>query len=369
MNKAVGIMDKRNIIITILTVVFVHVFVLFLVLLPGCSSTSGSTDISIKPPPPEVQQPDAVFSADKSLPESPSKPAVKVRRSGERAKRPLPVSTAGALNGKILDLKNWSKKSPRNYDRVCGILVDLNSRRILWQLNPDKQVPIASLTKIMTLLLSYEMLQQPQCAITLDTEIEITPKSRKIPPSGVAFRANEKSFPLNKLMKAAAVKSANDATYLIAQTFGNGSAETFVKYMNMRAKELGMYQTKFYNPHGLPGKNEGTPDNVSSVRDLAILSEAYLTFPELHSWSSATTATFRTKNDLISHNNLLKRGKYHTPGVSGIKTGYTSNAGLCLATVCDREGRRLLAIVTGFNSAADRDTFTKNLLEWGYRQK
>lgn len=364
-------MDKRSIIITVLTVISVHVFVLLLVLLPGCSNTESVTDKSVEPPPPAPQQLDgATVSDSKPRPEPQSEPTPKIRRSSqEKAKRPRSVSAAGAINGKILDLKNWSRKSPRNYDRVCGILIDLNSRKILWQLNPDKQVPIASLTKIMTLLLSYEMLQQPQCAITLDTEIEITPQARKIPPSGVAFRANEKSFPLNRLMKAAAVKSANDATYLIAQTFGNGSADAFVKQMNERARELGMYRTKFYNPHGLPGKNEGKPDNVSSVRDLAILSEAYLTFPELHEWSSSTTATFRTKNDLISHNNLLKKGKYHTPGVSGLKTGYTSNAGLCLSAVCDREGRRLLAIVTGFNSAADRDNFTKNLLEWGYRQK
>lgn len=366
-------MDKRGIIITVLAVVFVHIFVLLLVLLPGCSNTS-TTNESVAPLFPPLQQPpveaDSSVTANTPPPAEPKQETtVAARRFLEKAKRPGSLTSTGAVSGRILDLKNWNKKSPKNYSRVCGILVDLNSRRVLWQLNPDKQVPIASLTKIMTLLLSYEMLHQPQCNITLDSEIEITPQARKIPPSGVAFRPAEKSFPLRKLMAAAAVKSANDATYLIAQTFGNGSADQFVELMNKRARELGMYQTKFYNPHGLPGKNEGKPDNVSSVRDLVILSEAYLTFPELHQWSSSTTATFRTKNDLISHNNLLKKGRFHTPGVSGIKTGYTNNAGLCLAAVCDRNGRRLLAVVTGFNSAADRDRFTKNLLDWGFRQK
>lgn len=357
-------MDKRSIVITVLAVVFVHVFALALVLLPSCSmetsATGTGTSANGKIPASGAQ---GTQDSDTGTTGSPEKKA-----GLSKAGKPGPLSSSAALNGKILHLKNWSQKHPRNYARVCGILVDLNNRRIIWQLNPDKQVPIASLTKLMTLLLAYETLQQPNCDLDLDSEIQITPESRKIPPSGVGFRPAEKSFPLRNLMLAAAVKSANDATYLIAQTFGNGSADRFVAGMNARAHELGMSRTKFYNPHGLPGKLEGKPDNVSSVRDLVRLCEAYLTFPELHQWSSTSVATFRMPNDLSTHNNLLKKGKFHTPGVSGLKTGYTNNAGLCLAAVCDRNGRRLLAVVTGFNSAADRDLFTKALIEWGYKQ-
>lgn len=356
-------MDKRSIFITILTVVFIHIFLLVLVLLPGCNSTEKTVADGNNTGSRERSEPDT---------ESNTPPAATPEEEGRSFTKAPPaasLSSAGAVNGKILDLKVWSQKSPRNYNRVCGILVDLNDRRILWQLNPDKQVPIASLTKLMTLLLAFETTLQPNCALDLDSEIKITPEARKVPPSGVGFRPAEKKFPLRSLMVAAAVKSANDATYLIAQAFGNGSAERFVGGMNARALELGMTRTKFYNPHGLPGKNEGKPDNISTVRDLVRLCEAYLTFPELHQWSSTTVATFRVPNDLSSHNNLLKKGKFHTPGVSGLKTGYTNNAGFCLAAVCDRDGRRLLAIVTGFNSAADRDRFTKNLLEWGFKQK
>lgn len=366
-------MDKRSIIFTVLVVVFVHVFVLLLVLLPGCSNTNAAQGVAgsgTKAPGstgegPAQSLPDEAQQTSAATPSA----APAKKKIFSKAKKPGPLSDTGAVNGRILELKTWNKRSPRNYNRVCGILVDLNSRRILWQLNPDKQVPIASLTKIMTLLLAYETLHQPNCELNLDSEIAITPEARVVPPSGVGFRPSEKSFPLRSLMIAAAVKSANDTTYLIAQTFGNGSADRFVEGMNIRAQELGMSRTKFYNPHGLPGKNEGKPDNTSSVRDLVYLCEAYLTFPELHQWSSTRVASFRVPNDLISHNNLLIKGKFHTKGVSGIKTGYTNNAGLCLAAVCDRNGRRLLAIVTGFNSGADRDSFTKNLLEWGYNQK
>lgn len=358
-------MDKRGITITVLAVVFVHVFLLVLVLLPGCSGTvpdGGQTGGF-----PKKAEP--ASAAKKSSP-TPEVKAKKPERTGlPKAGRPAPLSAKNARSGPILDLKIWNSKQPKNYSRVCGILIDLNSRRILWQLNPEKAVPIASLSKIMALLVSYEALQSDDCLLSLDSEIEITPEARKVPPSGVGFRPEEKAFPLRKLMEAAAVKSANDATLLIAQTFGNGDAEAFVKMMNDRALELGMTKTQFYNPHGLPGRLENKPDNVSSVRDLANLCEAYLTYPQLHKWSSTTAATFRTKNDLVSHNHLLIKGPFHTPGVSGIKTGYTINAGLCLAAVCDRKGRRLLAIVTGFNSAADRDRFTKNLLEWGFEQK
>ncbi len=367
-------MDKRSIIFTVLAVVFIHVFVLLLVLLPGCGKTgeaAGGTaaDSRIKAPESTGEQPQSV--PDKTQETAVSSPSAPVHQKKllSKAKSPGSLSSAGAVNGKILDLKKWSKKSPRNYNRICGILVDLNSRRILWQLNQDKQVPIASLTKIMTLLLAYETLHQPGCDLDLDSAITITPEARKVPPSGVGFRPAEKSFPLRSLMAAAAVKSANDAAYLIAQALGNGSAGRFVEAMNARARELGMNGTRFYNPHGLPGRLEKKPDNVSTARDLVRLCEAYLTFPELHRWSSTTAATFRVPNDLISHNNLLKKSRFRTRGVSGIKTGYTVNAGFCLAAVCDREGRRLLAVVTGFNSAADRDNFTRNLLEWGFKQK
>ncbi|MBO5960008.1 MAG: D-alanyl-D-alanine carboxypeptidase, partial [Lentisphaeria bacterium] len=380
--------DKSGIIVTILAVVFIHVLVLSLALLPGCSSETQTeyrsetvestvsdfsfsnketkiTKTAEKPAVEPVKKASSLFSPAPE-PKALSLPKPKIRVP--LAKQPAPLNANSAVNGRILDLQTWHKKNPRNVSRVCGILIDLNSRKILWQHNAEKAVPIASLTKIMTLMLAYEKLQSPDCQIDLDTEIRITPEARVVPPSGVMFRKEEISFPLRKLMIASAVKSANDATYLIAQTFGNGSADRFVEMMNSRARELGMNRTTYHNPHGLPGKADRKPDNTSSIRDLAILCEAYLQYPELHEWSSMAAATFRVKNDLVNHNRLLRSGKFNTQGVSGIKTGFTLNAGTCLAAYCERNGRRMLAIMTGFNSAADRDTFAKNLLEWGYKK-
>lgn len=377
-------MDKRGIIITILAVVSIHALVLVLALLPGCAGsttrsdaiqteshkesgagTSPAADLFFtgsNTPAPAAAEPQHK-SGPAAAPRAVRTPRVPL------AKQPRPVSSANAVDGRILDLKIWHKKNPRNVNRVCGILVDLNSRKVLWQLNPTKVVPIASLSKIMSLIVAYEILQDPRCPIDLDTEIEITPEARKVPPSGVMFKPDEKSFPLRKLMMSMAVKSANDSTYLIAQTFGNGSADEFVRLMNAKAKKLGMKNTTFHNPHGLPGKEEGKPDNTSTARDLLILCEVYLQYPQLCEWSAKRTADFRGESDLISHNHLLKGGKHHVPGVTGIKTGFTNNAGTCIAVICERDNRRLLAILTGFNSPADRDRFAKSLIEWGYKQK
>lgn len=276
-----------------------------------------------------------------------------------------PLIWQGAVTG---NLKGVPPLAGITKEKSTGILVDLESRRVLWHKESNRPVAIASMTKIMTLMLAYEMIHEKGSAFTLESEIPVTKEARAVPPSGVAFQANEKSFPLEKLMTAAAVKSANDASFLIAQALGGGSADRFVERMNARAQQLGMTGTHFFNPHGLNGKT-GKLDNRSSVRDMVRLCEAFLAYPELSRLTSMRFATFRTKNDLVNHNLLLPGARTQCKGVCGIKTGFTQRAGYCVAALCERDGRRLLAVVTGFSTQRERDEFTRALLEWGFKNR
>lgn len=368
-------MDRRAIFIAASVIVAVHVLLVILLVLPGCNadgskkpSAPQNSSWNIPEPEQEQEETEADGPAEQNISAVRPSPAVVRQVRQEKLYHPQQyraLRTAGAKQGlkSIPGSPALSKQSAKN---VTGILIDLDSRRVLWQHQADKVVPVASLTKLMTLLLAYENTLDPRSGFTLETPVRITREARVVPPSGVAFKPAETSFPLEKLMIASAVRSANDAAYLIAQSMGGGSAENFVRQMNRKAKELGMHDTTFYNPHGLPGKPDRKPDNSSTVKDIARLCEAYIHYPQLREWSGSVTGTFRTKNDLSSHNHLLPGKRTPCKGVCGLKTGFTNNAGFCVAALCKRNGRTLLAVVTGFGARKERDEYVRNLLNWGY---
>lgn len=243
-----------------------------------------------------------------------------------------------------------------------GVLVDANSRKVLWAKGADRAVPIASMTKMMTLLLIEEAIAQGK--LSRDTIIPVTKAAYEIGGSQVWLDPRE-SFPLQELLKAIAIKSANDAAYLVGEYLCEGDINTFVERMNKRARELGMNRSTFYDAHGLGDKQKR--NNLSSAHDMIILAERLLDYPEVMKLASTRSDTFRNgKLELINHNNLVR---YGTPGVDGLKTGYTRASGFCVTFTCLRGGRRLIGCVTGFKSAKDRDAFCRSLLDWGYSQK
>ena len=271
-----------------------------------------------------------------------------------------PYSYQYAVRGNIPGIS-----SSRN--ATSGILVDADKRIVLWAKNPDRSFPIASMTKVMTLFLAYEDIEAGK--VTLDTQIRVTNAAAKIGGSQVWLDPRE-TFSLQELLMAVSLKSANDAAYLVAEYLGGGNVSTFVSRMNRRARELGMKHTRYFNPHGLPGASSRT-DNVSSPSDMVTLAEYFMEHPLLMEWVSTRRAGFRkpgTKGHLIlvNHNNLLPHGKYASPGVDGIKTGFIARAGYCVTVTCLRNGKRMIAMVTGFPTARERDQFLKKLLDWGY---
>lgn len=248
---------------------------------------------------------------------------------------------------------------PNEAECGTGILVDPATRKILWAKNADRAVPIASMTKMMTMLLAEESIASGK--VRRDTEIQVTKAAYEIGGSQVWLDPRE-SFPLQELLKAVAIKSANDAAYLVGEYLGGGDISAFVARMNARAKDLGMTKTTFYDAHGLG--DSAKRDNVSSARDMAILAEHLLDYPEAMRLASTPMDRFRNgKTELKNHNNLVFQ---RVPGVDGLKTGYTKRAGYCVTVTCTRNGRRLIACVTGFKTAKNRDAFCKALLNWGY---
>ena len=246
-------------------------------------------------------------------------------------------------------------------DLRTGLLVEYPSGRVLWQKDSDQPVEIASMTKMMTALLAFEDIDARD-DIELSTPIKVSNAAYRIGGSQVWLDPRE-TFSLEELLISIMVKSANDSAYLVGEYLEGGNMSAFIERMNERAQELEMTSTRFRNAHGLPEKTE---DNVASCLDLARLSAALLRHEKAIEWASLETYSFRPNAKeptiLSNHNRLLST----TIGVDGMKTGYTKRAGYCIAATCKRNERRLIAITTGFSSGSKRDSFTRDLLDWGY---
>lgn len=348
-------MKTSTVVIIFALILGVHGLVLWLVL-----RDTGST-----PEEPERAVGTEAAAQERQAAPAHTAPAVpsreeKMRRARAQIIRPYDYSSAviGSIPG-------FRKGRPG----TAGIIVDLNTRKVLWCKNAEKAFPIASMTKLMTVLVAYEMTQDPRSGVTLDTQVKVTVAAYKVGGSQVWLDPKE-SFTLRELMMAASIQSANDAAYLIAEFLGNGDVNLFVRKMNAKAAELGMKHTIFRNPHGLPGK-KAAEDNVSSPEDMVRLAEATLLHPQLMEWASTWKAPFRkpgTKGylEMRNHNHLIPGGNMRSPGVDGLKTGFINRSGYCLAVSCLRGDRRVVGIVMGHPTWKERDQFVISLLDWGY---
>ncbi|HOK04402.1 MAG TPA: serine hydrolase, partial [Victivallales bacterium] len=202
-----------------------------------------------------VQNTDSKNGIDK-IPQPTSQEPIK-----EILKQPLKFDYTNAVFGKISELPDSSKPS-------TGILVDLDTGKVLWAKTPRKPVPIASMTKMMTALLAFED-EKKRDDLDMNTPIQITKTAAKIGGSQLYLDPRE-TFTFGELLKTVMIMSANDSAQQIAEYLGNGDLYSFVARMNQRAKELNMSLTKFFNPHGLPGKTP-SEDNYSTAEAMAIL--------------------------------------------------------------------------------------------------
>ncbi|GAA0295186.1 hypothetical protein GCM10009087_01180 [Sphingomonas oligophenolica] len=236
---------------------------------------------------------------------------------------------------------------------VSALVVNAYTGATLYADAPDRIRAPASLTKMMTMFLAFEALHDGR--ITPTTAIPISHGAARQPPSRLGIAAG-KSLPAGDALRIIAVDSANDVTVALAEALA-GSEKRFVQQMNAGAGQLGMRDTRFANATGL--KNRG---NRTTARDMATLSMALIRrYPGYYDYFSTRTVRWQSRL-MLNHNHLL--GK--VPGVDGIKTGYTVDAGYNLAASAKRQGRRIVVIVLGARTAAARDARVANLLELGF---
>ena len=240
-----------------------------------------------------------------------------------------------------------------NCRAVC--LIDQDTGTVLYEKNADQQMPIASITKVMTLLLTFEAIHDGR--LTLDTLVPVSEHAYHMGGSQIWLEPGEQ-FTLDEMIKAICVSSANDAAVAVAELVG-GSEQGFVQMMNDRAAELGMTNTTFHNACGLD-----TEGHLSTARDVAIMSRQILTTcPEVLHYTGIWTDTLRGgATQLVNTNKMLRR--YN--GITGLKTGTTSGAGVCISASATRDGLNLIAVVLGALSSSERFTAATTLLDYGF---
>lgn len=247
-----------------------------------------------------------------------------------------------------------------------AILVDAQSGAVLYGYNEHEPLPPASVTKIMTMVLALEALAAGK--VGWDDLVTTSEYAASMGGTQIWLEPGEQ-MTFRDLLYAVAVGSANDAAVALAEHLA-GSEAAFVEQMNARARELGMKNTQFSNPSGLPPEALGHPGpHVSTAADLAILSRHAVRLPHfLELTSTYGPYTVREGTDaeveLYSYNDLLRI----YPGMDGIKTGHTSAAGYCIAATAVRDHLRLIVVTLGAATRADRQADVTRLLNYGFSQ-
>ncbi|WP_394968461.1 D-alanyl-D-alanine carboxypeptidase family protein [Candidatus Allofournierella merdipullorum] len=244
-----------------------------------------------------------------------------------------------------------------DFDVPCraAVLIDLSSGTVLYEKEPDTPMPIASITKVMTLLLTFEAIEAGK--VSLQDTVPVSDHAYNMGGSQIWLEPGE-TFTLDEMIKAICVSSANDAAVAVAEFIG-GSEPAFAELMNQKAAQLGMNNTSFKNACGLDEAG-----HLSTARDVAIMSrEVLLNHPRITDYTTIWMDTLRGgQTQLLNTNKLLKRYQ----GVTGLKTGTTSGAGVCISASASRDGLDLLAVVLGAASSNERFDAATALLDYGF---
>jgi D-alanyl-D-alanine carboxypeptidase len=257
-------------------------------------------------------------------------------------------SVATPASAQIPYFQNLLAASQTKY---AAIVVDAKTGEILYAKHADSPRYPASITKVMTLYLTYEALAAGK--LHLDDRVVFSPHAAAQSPTKLGVRAGD-SVSVNEAIEAMTTLSANDAAVAMSEKLG-GTESRFAALMTLRAQELGMQNTHFVNANGLPDSR-----NLTTARDIAILSRAAMRdYPQYYHYFSLEDFNFRGRQ-IVSHNHLLG------PGVDGLKTGFTNASGFNLAVSAVRENRRLIAVVMGGPTTAQRDQNAEDLLLTGF---
>ena len=256
---------------------------------------------------------------------------------------PIEVSNIKTDIGESLEIKAKS-----------AVLMEVSTGEILYEKEPDLLVPPASITKIMSLLLIMEAIENKQ--FSLEDVCTASEHAASMGGSQIWLKENE-SMTVDDLLKAAVIASANDATVALAEKVA-GSEEGFVALMNKKAKELGLLKTTFKNATGLDADG-----HLSSAHDVAVMSRELIKHDLIKRYSTVWMESLRGgETELVNTNKLIR----FYEGATGLKTGTTSGAGYCLSATAEREGLSLVAVVMSGDTSADRFSSARKLLDFGF---
>ena len=278
-------------------------------------------------------------------------------------------------------MKTWILKSMNNFTKLfiifflfsstivqakpdikarTAILIDYHTNKVLYELQPDHSIHPASMTKIMTTIVAFDLLTKGK--ISLDDKVTISEKAWRMSQAGYSsmFIMVNDEISIENLLKGIIVASGNDACVALAEGIA-GTEENFVSLMNEKSQEIGMSSTNFANTSGI-----NNPDNYSTVRDIALMSKYLIkNYPDYYEYFKETEFTWnRTGGNPITQGNrntLL----YKNIGVDGIKTGHLVVEEYSLASSIKKNTRRLIAVGSGFKTNALRASQSRKLLTWG----
>ncbi len=243
-----------------------------------------------------------------------------------------------------------------NYAK-SAILIEPTTKKIIYKLNENERLAPASMTKIMTLLLIMESIDNG--SISLNDEVLISSNAANMGGSQVFLEANSK-IKVEELIKSIAIASGNDAAVAMAEYIG-GSTQEFVNMMNNKVKELGLKNTNFVNVHGLDENN-----HYSSAYDMAMIALELLKYPDILKYTSLyedyLVKPDGSKTWLVNTNKLVR----FYDGVDGLKTGYTGKAGYCLTSTAKKNNIRFLTVVMGEDTSEHRSLDTTNMLNYAF---
>lgn len=244
-------------------------------------------------------------------------------------------------------------------DAKSAVLVDASTGTVIYEKNAHEQLPPASVTKIMTMLLVMEAIESGK--ITLKDEVSISDHASSMGGSQLYLEPGEVKT-VEQLMKGIAVSSANDACVAIGEHIA-GNEEMFVQMMNKRAQELGMKNTKFMNTNGLPAEG-----HLTTAYDISLMSRELLKHPKIHDWLTIWMSTMKVGKKRITHLELTNTNKMirFYPGANGIKTGFTQEAKYCLSASAKRNNFNLVAVLLGSPTSKIRFAGARKLLDYGF---
>lgn len=240
-----------------------------------------------------------------------------------------------------------------------AVLIERDTGAVLYETNSDEKLPPASMTKIMTMLLIMEALDEGK--LKMDEKIRTSEYAASMGGSQIFLEPGEE-MTTQEMLKGIAIGSGNDASVAMAERIG-GSEEAFVEMMNKKAKELGLRNTFFKNTTGLP-----VAGHYSTAHDMAIMAKELLKYEDITKFTGTYEAYLREKSDkkfwLVNTNKLVR----FYPGVDGLKTGFTGEAKYCLTATAQKDGMRVIAVVFGAPTSKERNAQVTKMLDYAFSQ-